>query len=99
MRKIYLYTYYGLLGIALFSQVVNVLITESVWVRRNTSFNKAITTQDALISQRKRLENELARISSLTELEQESRLLGYEPINKTIVIANQTKLADTLAVH
>ncbi len=98
MRKLHLYFYYGVLGLAVFSQVVLTLVTESVWVKRNTTYNQEVSEQSLLLAQRKRLETELAQISSLTKLEQEAAILGYEPINSTIVIAEQIK-QDSLALR
>jgi len=96
MRKLHLYFFYGVLGLALFSQILVTLVTESIWVKRNTTFNQEIASQDMLLAQRKRLENELAQISSLSDLEQEAELLGYQPIQSTIVVTSQKKLADSL---
>lgn len=98
MRKLHLYFYYGVLGLAVFSQVVLTLVTESVWVKRNTTYNQEVSEQSLLLAQRKRLETELAQISSLTKLEQEAAILGYEPINSTIVVAGQIK-QDSLALR
>ncbi|NCN82915.1 MAG: hypothetical protein GW947_03010 [Candidatus Pacebacteria bacterium] len=98
MRKLYLYFYYGFLGLALFSQIVLTLVTESIWVKRNSTYNQQISEQSLLLAQRKRLETELAQMSSLTKLEQEAAILGYEPINATIVVAAQPK-QDSLALR
>ncbi|OGJ16623.1 MAG: hypothetical protein A2632_00990 [Candidatus Pacebacteria bacterium RIFCSPHIGHO2_01_FULL_46_16] len=99
MRKIQLYFYYGVLGLTLMSQVLVTLVTESVWVKGNTAFNSKISTQDMLLAHKKRLENELAQISSLTDLELEAQVLGYQPIKSTVVVSNQTKLADSMPTH
>ncbi|MDA1079318.1 MAG: hypothetical protein O2840_01350 [bacterium] len=98
MRKLHLYTYYGVLGLAVLSQVVLTLVTESVWVKRNTTFNQEVSEQNRLLAHRKRLETELAQISSLTKLEEEAVTLGYEPITATVLVAAQPK-QDSLALR